>query len=154
MSMTEREEILITKAVDGTLTEDERGELERLMSAKPELRAELKSMQSLQEVTMDLKFKKPPEETWDRYWAGVYARMERGFAWLLVSIGGALLAGFAIHQWMTKVIIEGFMKNAEVPPYVTIGVAALSLGLAVLLVSVLREQLISRKSDKYRKVVR
>lgn len=152
--LTERQQLLMTKAVDGELTGPEAAELDRLLAADPELQHELKSLQSIKEATMELKFKKPPEETWDRYWAGVYARMERGFAWLLLTFGATLLAGYAIHQWMTKVIIDGLLKDADVPLYVTIGVAAASLGLAVLFVSILREQLISRKSDKYRKVVR
>lgn len=152
--LTENEHTLLTKAVDGDLTQKESRELQKLLAAHPELQNELASMKSLKETTMSMKFKQPPEETWDRYWAGVYARMERGFAWLLLTIGATLLAGYAIHQWAVAVIINGFFKDTDAPLYVTIGLAAVSFGLAVLFVSVLREQLISRKSDKYRKVIR
>ncbi|MBX2992333.1 MAG: hypothetical protein KF749_14375 [Bacteroidetes bacterium] len=152
--LTEYEHTLLAKAVDGDLTRKENNELQKLLAAHPALQKELTTMKRLKEMTMEMEFKKPPEETWDRYWAGVYARMERGFAWLLITVGATLLAGFAIHQWMVKVLINGLLRDTDVPLYVTIGVAAASLGLAVLLVSVLREQLISRKSDKYRKVIR
>lgn len=98
---------------------------------------------------MSLDFRKPPEETWERYWAGVYARLERGLAWLLVSVGAAVVLAYAGYQVVAKL-----MSDATIPIFVRAGVAALLLGVAILFVSVLREKWFTHKSDKYREVIR
>jgi len=150
MSMlTEREQQLLTKAVDGELTPAEQQEWEELMRKNPALREEFAEHQSLKEVAMEFTFKKPPEETWDRYWAGVYARIERGLAWLLVSIGAAVVLAYAGYQAIAELI-----SDETIPWPVKIATAALLLGLAVLVVSVLREKWFTHKSDKYREVIR
>ena len=96
--LTTHEQELLMKAVDGLLSADEEKELAVLKEKKPGIEAELQSLQSLKEATMEMKLRNAPEETWDRYWAGVYSRMERGLAWLLISIGAAILFGFAIYS--------------------------------------------------------
>jgi hypothetical protein len=146
---TTREQELLMKAVDGLLSDDEKKELAGLKQKNPGLEAELQSLQSLKEATMEMKLRNAPEETWDRYWAGVYARMERGLAWLLISIGAALLSGFAMYSWTTTVL-----GDANTPMFLRIAIGALSVGFAILLVSVVREKIFTRKSDKYREVVR
>ena len=98
---------------------------------------------------MDLKFKQPPEETWDRYWAGVYSRLERGLAWLLISIGTAVVLAIVGYAAIMK-----FLEDTSTPLAVKLGVGALLLGGAVLLVSVLREKMVMRKTDKYKEVTR
>lgn len=148
-SLTERQQQLLTKAVDGELTAAEKLEWEELLRTNPAVREEFTAHQSLKEVTMEFTFKKPPEETWDRYWAGVYARIERGLGWLLVSIGGAVVLAYAGYQAIT-----GLIADATIPGLVKLGIAALLLGLAVLVVSVAREKWFTRKSDKYREVIR
>lgn len=147
--LTVREQELVMKALDGMLTLPEEQELAELRKKKPELENELHSLQSLKEATMQLKLRNAPEETWDRYWAGVYARMERGLAWLLISIGGVALFGFALYSFVAT-----FFEDANVPLFVRIAIAVLSIGFAILLVSVVREKLFTRKSDKYKEVVR
>jgi len=147
--ITEHEGALIAKALEGTLTAEEERELEAVMAARPEVRREMESLRSVREVTMELQFKKPPEEMWARYWAGVYARLERGIAWLLISIGAALLLALAAYQ-----AVEALLEDATQPLAVKLGVVALALGGAMLLVSVVREKWFLRKTDKYREVVR
>ena len=98
---------------------------------------------------MAMNLKKPPEETWDRYWGGVYARLERGIAWILISLGAAVLIAFAAYH-----AVLAFLEDTSSPLLLKIALAALVLGGAVLLVSVIREKLVLRKSDKYREVVR
>lgn len=147
--LTERQQQLLTKAVDGELTAAEQLEWEELLKSNTAVREEFAAHQSLKEVTMEFTFKKPPEETWERYWAGVYARMERGLAWLLVSVGAALLLAYAGYRG-----IIGLIADTTIPGLVKLGIAALLFGLAVLVVSVLREKWFTRKSDKYREVIR
>ncbi|MGH2568029.1 MAG: hypothetical protein ACRDGA_06785 [Bacteroidota bacterium] len=145
----EHEAMLLEKALAGLLSDQERGEFEKLLRANTTLRKEWESVQSLKEVTSTMKLKHPPEETWDRYWAGVYARLERGLAWLLISVGTALVLAIAGYH----TVIE-FLSSSDTPLVVKLAVAALVLGGAILLVSVAREKWYTSKSDKYREVIR
>lgn len=147
--LTNHEHMLLAKAVEGDLTQKESSELQKLLAAHPELQSELASMKSLKETTMSMKFKQPPEETWDRYWAGVYARMERGFAWLLVSIGGAILLAFGAYNAAIS-----FMHDESIPFLIKLAIGVVALGTAILFISVLREKWFVHKSDKYREVIR
>lgn len=147
--LTDHEHLLLAKAVDGDLTQKENSELQKLLAEHPELQSELASMKSLKETTMSMKFKQPPEETWDRYWAGVYARMERGFAWLLVSIGGAILLAFGAYNAAIS-----FMHDESIPFLIKLAIGVVALGTAILFISVLREKWFVHKSDKYREVIR
>ena len=147
--LTEHESVLLGKALEGVLEEAERREYEALLERRPELRKELQTLKDVQEVTMAMNFKKPPEETWDRYWGGVYARMERGVAWMLISLGAAVGIAFAGYHAMLALL-----EDTSAPLLLKIALAALVLGGAILLVSVVREKLVLRKTDKYREVIR
>lgn len=147
--LNDRESMLVGKALEGALDAAEKREFEKLLGQRPELVEELKSLKAVQEVTMTMNFKKPPEETWDRYWGGVYARLERGIAWALISLGAAVVIAFAAYH-----AVLGFLEDTSSPLLLKIALAALALGGAILLVSVIREKFILRKTDKYREVIR
>jgi hypothetical protein len=149
MQLSDHELLLLTKAVDGLLSQDESTEFHGLIAQRPDIRREYESLKSVREVTMELKFKHPPAETWDRYWAGVYARLERGLAWLLISIGAAVVLAVVGYN----VAVE-LLEDSSISVTVKIAIGALVLGGALLLVSVLREKLIMRKTDKYKEVKR
>lgn len=148
-AMTEREEMLIAGALEGSLTPEQERELEDLVDSSPAARREIESLRSVREVTMGLEFKKPPEELWAHYWAGVYARLERGIAWTLISIGGAVLIALGAYK-----AIEALLADATMPLIMKLGIVALVLGGAILVVSVVREKWFLRKTDKYNEVVR
>lgn len=149
VNLSERELFLVNKAIDSMLSQQEAEELRQLFAERPEVQREYESLKSVKEVTMELKFKQPPEETWDRYWAGVYSRLERGIAWLLISIGAAVVLAIVGYGAVMKLL-----EDTSTPLAVKLGVGALLLGGAVLLVSVLREKLIMGKTDKYKEVIR
>ena len=73
------------------------------------------------------------------------AGITRGLGWLLF-VGGALALG--------GVAIYALAVDDGAPLYIKLGVGALYGGLALLLLSVLRQQLIARKTDKYKDVQR
>lgn len=148
-TLTEREAHLLTKAVEGALSAEEQREWDQLLRANPALEQEYLTHTSLKEVTMSLHLRKPPEETWERYWAGVYARLERGLAWAFISIGAAMVLAYAGYQ-----AVAALLSDATLPLIVRVAVAVLLFGAAVLFVSVLREKWFTHKSDKYREVIR
>ncbi|MGW8282848.1 MAG: anti-sigma factor family protein [Gemmatimonadota bacterium] len=140
---------LLMRALDDELTEEEHQEMESLLAADPELRAERKRLGRLKEVTTEMKLRNPPEELWDSYWNSTYSRVERGFGWILVSFSVIVVGGWATWQFVTELIADTGM-----PPLVKAGILAGSLGLVILTVSVLRQRLFVKKTDPYKEIVR
>lgn len=147
--LTSRDQELLTKALDGELSSAEEQEFRILLRKNEDVRKEWQSMKELKEITGTMQLPHPPEETWDRYWARVYARMERGLAWLLVSIGAAIVLAIAGYEAVARML-----EDATLSLPAKLGMIALLLGAAILVVSVAREKWFTRKSDKYREVIR
>lgn len=146
---TNRHHTLLNKALDNLLTQEEQREFENLLNTSKEFREEWLSTKQLLEVTKQMKFKNPPDEVWDKYWLGIYSRLERGIAWILISIGAITLlcyGGFkAVEELIVDPALSWFIKAA---------IIAVVAGLAILFVSVLRERLFVRKTDKYKEIIR
>lgn len=85
----------------------------------------------------------------DRFWLGVYSRLERGLAWTLVSASAAVLLGYWAYEFATE-----FMADASVPMIVRFGTAGLLLGILLLLLGVIRERIRARSTDPFRRVRR
>ncbi|MBU1299783.1 MAG: hypothetical protein KKG06_08990 [Bacteroidetes bacterium] len=144
-----RFQILLNKALDGLLSTEENAEFENLLASSKECQEEWQSMKRLKEVTREMKFKNPPDEIWDKYWLGIYARLERGLAWILVSIGATVLLVYGGFK-----VVEELIADPTLAWFIKIAILAIIAGLAILFVSVLRERLFVRKTDKYKEIVR
>lgn len=140
---------LLMRALDDELDAAERIELERLLLDDPEAKQEWERLSRLKEVTGNMKLRKPPEEMWDGYWTSVYSRLERGLAWILVSIGAIVLG-----SWGAWAGVRDLMSDADLPTYVRWSILALIVGLVMLLVSVLRHRVFVSKSDPYKEIER
>lgn len=149
MDRLDRARELLMRALDEELTPEEHVELEALLTDDPELRAERERLARLMEVTTEMKLRHPPEDLWDGYWHSAYSRMERGIGWILVSFSVIVVGGWATWEFVTSLIAD-----TEMPPLVKAGILAGSLGIVVLLVSVLRDRLFVRKTDPYKEIVR
>ncbi len=140
---------LMTGALDGELSAAEQMEFEQLLATSPERQNEWNEHRKLKEITMQLKFTNPPEEIWDRYWVNVYNRIERRAAWILVSLGAMVVLFFAGFK-----AVESILADTHTPWFLKIAIFALLAGGVILFVSVLREKLFTRKTDKYKEVQR
>lgn len=136
-------------ALDGEISEREREELEGMLGEDPVLRAEWERLRRVKEVTEMMELKKPPQETWDRYWTGVYRRLERGLGWVLASVGAIVLITWGAWSWL-----EGLLADREMPAVVKAGTLLLVTGGVILFISVVREKLHLRRDDPYKDVVR
>lgn len=85
----------------------------------------------------------------DRFWLGVYSRLERGLAWILVSVSAALLLGYWAWEFATV-----FLADAGIPAVVRLGTAGLLLGILLLLLGLVRERIRARAADPFRRVRR
>jgi len=115
----------------------------------PDCKKKYDSFVQLKKDTSDMKFKKLPEMYWDDYWTHVYNRIERGFSWILVSLGAMILLVYGSYE-----VMHEFYLDPENPLLIKIGAGILTVGMIVLFVSVLREKLMIRKIDKYRSIER
>lgn len=140
---------LMMGALDGEISRQEEQELAQLLKRDPVLEAEWEQLQRVKEVTSGMVFRKPPEEVWDKYWAGVYQRFERGIGWILVSVGAIVLLSYGAWEG-----VQEFLDDTTTPQIVKYGATALIVGLVVLFVSVVREKLFVRRSDPYKDVIR
>lgn len=144
-----RDQELLMRALDNELEPVERAEFERSLSDNPQLRGEWERLSRLKEVTVNMKFRNPPEELWSGYWSSVYSRLERGLAWILVSIGAIVLGSWGAWQG-----VKDLMADADLPTVVKWSTLAVIVGLVMLLVSVLRHRLFVSRSDPYKEIER
>jgi len=140
---------LMMAALDGECSVEERAELDRLLAADAALHTEWRELTALKEVTSSMSMKKPPDEVWDRYWTDLYPRLERGVGWVLLSVGAVVLLSYGAWEG-----IRDLWADQELPVVIKGGILAGIAGLAILLVSVVREKVILRRSDPYKDVVR
>ena len=144
----ERFRMLMTKALDGELADSETSEFESFLQDEENWQ-EWKSYSKIKEATMALKISSPNGEVWDRYWGGVYNRLERGIAWTLIAVGALLLTAWGLWELAAALWID-----TTVPVVVKAGIVLLCGGGMVLFYTVARERWFTRKSDKYKEVIR
>ncbi len=140
---------LMMAYLDGELAAPERQELERRLASDPALAREWERLVRLKEVTEAMRLRKPPDEVWDGYWTSVYRRLERGIAWILVSIGAIVVLGYGAWTGVQELIAD-----AAMPWFLKAAILAATVGAVVLFVSVLREKLFVRGRERYKDVER
>ncbi len=145
----EQARILLMGYLDGELDPEQEKELRQHLDTCPACKGEWESFKNLKEDTSNMKFKLLPEMYWDDYWEKVYNKIERGVGWIFFSIGAIILFGFGFYE-----MFRDFFMNPKEPFTLKLGVGFLSIGLIVIFVSVLREKLMVRRVDKYRRVIR
>jgi hypothetical protein len=147
--MNERFIILIEKYFDNELSEVESQEFESLLNSNPELKSEFEEQKKIKEVLNKMKLKNPSKEAWDGYWLGVYNRIERGIAWIAISVGAIIFFGYASIE-----SVNAFIHDTQTPPLVKVGISILFFGVLVLVFSLIREKFFTSKHDKYKEVQR
>ena len=138
---------LMMAALDGECSEAERRRLETHLATRPDLQAEWARLQRVKEVTMTMGVARPPEEFWDQFRRSALHRSERGVAWTLIAVGAGILAVSALWAW-----IEAWLA-ADIPWLLKLASGALAVGIALLVVSVLRERWVLSRRDPYAKEI-
>ncbi len=147
--MTERAQLLLMRALDGELAGDERKEFERLLQTDTAFNVEWERLKRLKGLTDSVTFRTPPDEIWEGYMDSVYRRVERGVAWILLSIGAIVLVSTGLWEAGKALFIED-----DVAWYIKGSILAVFVGGAILLVSVAREKLFMHRRDPYKDVTR
>ncbi|MBN1300487.1 MAG: hypothetical protein JW995_04665 [Melioribacteraceae bacterium] len=147
--MNERNIYLLERYLDESASPEEKNEFENLLSANSEFRSEYEEQKRTKEVLRAMKLKNPSVEIWDGYWINVYNRVERGIAWIAISLGF-----FVCFAYLAILAAENLFENNEVPLLVKAGITILVFGIMLLVYSVVREKLFTYKYDKYKEIQR
>jgi hypothetical protein len=147
--MSERFIYLTEKYFDKQLSAEEQNEFNKMLAEDARLKSEFEEQKRIKEVLKKMKMKNPSSEVWDAYWLGIYRRLERGIAWIAISVGAIILVAYGVYE-----AVENFLKDTSTPSAVKWGITILVAGAAVLLLSLLREKIFTSKSDKYKEIQR
>ncbi|MGD9897535.1 MAG: zf-HC2 domain-containing protein [Calditrichaceae bacterium] len=136
---------LIDNELDQMQIKNVRSHLENCSSCK----LQYESFLNLKKETEVMKSIKYPEDYWDGYWETIYNRIERGISWLLISIGAVLILGFGAYEALRE-----FFNDTQIPLLLRAGIGVFVIGTIMLVVSVIREKITTRKQDIYRRIKR
>jgi hypothetical protein len=141
--------ILMMGLMDNELSESQKAKVMEHLASCEKCSAQYKAFSNLKKETSEMKFKKLPEMYWDEYWDHVYNKLERGIAWIILSLGAILIFSYGAYQ-----MTYDFFLDPTRPLFIRVGTGVFTFGIIVLTVSVLREKLMIRHIDKYRSVKR
>lgn len=147
--MKEREIYLFELALEGELNTDEQNEFNQLLETNPQLKMDYEEQKKIKGVLMNMSLKNPGKEFWDGYWLNIYNRIERGIAWILISISAIIIAGYGIYEAITNLLAD-----TNIPGFMKVSIIIFVIGLAILIFSLIREKLASSKKDKYKEIQR
>lgn len=143
--MSDRElRVLLMGYLDGELDAGDRARVERALQEDPDLRREYEEMRRLKELTAGLGADGPADAELQRFWAGVYNRLERHTAWLLLLAGCAGMTAAGAYLFFTHPSAHWSVKAA--------GACGL-LGSLLMLWSVWRERARVLPHDRYHREV-
>ena len=135
--------------MEDDLSTDEKVEFYKMINDNPRFQKEYEEQKKVKGALMNMSLKNPGREFWDNYWLGIYNRIERGIAWILISLSAIVIAGYGIYEAISNLLAEtkmlGFLKYA---------IIALVIGAAILIFSLIRERIAVGKKDKYKEIQR
>jgi predicted anti-sigma-YlaC factor YlaD len=140
---------LLMGYLDEELSDKEKNRLEEHLKECSMCTAELQEFRKLKQITDEVALVEPEDKIWRAYWSNVYNRTERCLGWILFSVAAILLLIYAGFKG-----IEQIWQDPTVGILLKIGLLVLIIGLAILLVSVLRERCYFYKKDRYKDIRR
>ena len=140
---------LLMEFLDGELAPAEVPRLEDHLAVCVSCRHEEKVYRRLEEVTAQMVDEEYPEVDIEVAWETIYRSMERGFGWLIMSVGLLILLGYGAWQ-----LLNEFFLDPGQPFLLKFGVGAAVAGAIVLLISIGREVGTKYRSERYREVQR
>jgi anti-sigma factor RsiW len=145
----ESEAPLLSAYVDGELAAADTARVEAYLATSTAGRREVQRLRELRALTEQLQLRPAPPEAWEAFWERHYNRAERSVGWLLFGFGAIVLATWGLYR-----IALALIDSPGLPWWVKGGVLGVAAGLAILLVSVVRERIYVRSKTRYKDVVR
>lgn len=139
----------VSAYLDDELEPDERRAFEDRLAHDAGLREELEAMRAMKSVMSGMRLRELPDNAYDGYRRRTYNRLERRVGWILLSIGAAVLIGYGLYE-----LVVFLVSDSELTWWIRAAIGAACVGLAILLVSVIRERIFVWKRDPYKEVER
>jgi ferric-dicitrate binding protein FerR (iron transport regulator) len=140
---------LMMAQLDGETTPEQDADVALWIQADPALHKEFQQMKSLKTLARQQRPDDLPAEKWDQYWLGIYPRLERGVAWVLMSIGALVLILFGSWE-----IAREWILSPDIPLWIKAAGISFWSGLTILLISVVREKWFLHKQERYKDIQR
>ncbi|MHC4638738.1 MAG: anti-sigma factor family protein [Planctomycetota bacterium] len=135
--------------LDDELDAQQKKVFEEHISTCQKCKEELEEFTHLKRITDEVTLVEPEDRVWEQYWGNVYNRIERGVGWIIFSVAAIVLIIYGGFR-----AIEEILKDPAVEMLLKVGLLVLIAGLAILLVSIMRERLYFWKKDRYKDVRR
>ncbi|RKZ25676.1 hypothetical protein DRQ26_05540 [bacterium] len=140
---------LLVGYLDDEIDSEQRRRVEEHILHCKECAAEIEEMRKIREVLRKMSEPKMPDAFWQRYWNGIYNRIERQMGWILFSIGAIVLLVFAFYR-----LVQNFFLDPQVSIMPKLGIGIIALGAIVLIVSIFREKIFAMRNERYKEVER
>lgn len=135
---------LLSGYLDGELTQQDSQRVRLHCDACPQCRRELAELEALRAGIGQSRLSALSQDSWRENTNDTAVKNTRSIGWLLF-IGGVLLAaGYALYEFIKEI--------PSMPTSALLIIGGIYGGLLLLFVSVLRQRLIERRSDKYKDV--
>lgn len=145
----DRDGAWLSAYVDGELDRAEGARVEAWLAASAVARQEVDRLRALKTLTASFALREPPAEAWETFWTLPAHRLERRVGWVLLAVGALILGG-----WVAWQAVAALWRAANTPVVLKFGILAAVVGVAVLLVSVVRERIHTRARTRYKDVIR
>ena len=134
---------LISGYLDGELTQQQRQRVDIHIADCADCGDRMAELAALRERLSKARLSIVGDDVWREHMNDTTVTVSRGIGWLLFVGGLLVAAGFGIYEFIIDTSLDSVIK---------LTVSAVYLGLGALFVSVLRQRLIERKTDKYKDV--
>ena len=134
---------MISGYLDGELTQQERQRVDLHLGGCADCSERLGELADLRGRMSGAQLSPVGKDIWREKMDDMTVKLSRGIGWLLFLGGLLLVAGFGIWEFVIDTSMDRTTKWL---------VSAIYIGLGALFVSVLRQRLIERKTDKYKDV--
>ena len=140
---TEHVGALLSGYIDGELTQQQAQKVRLHCDDCPDCAEQLQHLEKLRLEVGKSRLSPLGEDTWREHMKEPTVEATRGIGWILFILGVLGLSGIAVYEFVIDKGIETHIKVIA---------SLVWIGLGVLLISVLRQRLIERKSDKFKDV--
>ena len=131
---------LLSGYIDGELTQQQRQRVELHCDECEPCAALMAELKALKDEVGRTRLGEYGEDTWREKMNDSTVQVTRGIGWLLFLAGVLAIGGVVLYE---------FVIDSSVPLHIKLITGSVWGGLGILLVSVLRQRLIERKTDKY-----
>jgi len=134
---------MLSAYLDGELTQADNQRVRLFLEENEEARQTYEEMRRLQQLTAQIQFGDPNEAAMEAIEERLSVQAPRRFGWALVAVGFLL--------WLAYGAVLA-LRHPRWPTLPELFSGAVAIGLLLLFVSVLRQRLLERPLDRYRKV--